>query len=137
MRKVLIFGLFFALGGILMAADMRIKLTNNNKTIIFLLNESPQSRAFYSQLPIKVSLQNYSTNEKIFSLEKRLPLENGIERGGKSGEIAYFSPWGNVAIYYGDFSQYRGLFVMGKAVEGGSLIADLEGEALIEQINAY
>jgi hypothetical protein len=34
------------------------------------------------------------------------------------GDIAYYAPWGNVAIYYKDFGYSKGLVLLGR-LDGG------------------
>ena len=50
-----------------------------------------------------------------------------IESDGPFGTIAYFSPWGNVVMYYSECGEYPGLYIMGKATEGKDLIEKLSG----------
>ena len=45
--------------------------------------------------------------------------------------MAYFSPWGNVVMYYGPFGSYPGLYLMGEAVEGAENIQTLSGTLTI------
>ena len=42
----------------------------------------------------------------------------GNEGGGEAGGLAFFSPWGNVVMYYDSFSSYPGLYILGEAIEG-------------------
>lgn len=46
---------------------MQISVQGNGHTIVFELNDSPAARSLYSQLPMTVRIENYSTNEKIFT----------------------------------------------------------------------
>lgn len=74
--------------------NMKICVSDGKNKIVYELNASGQSKSLYSQLPIKVQIENYSTNEKIFYPKEKIPLKNGIEGSGDSGTLAYFSPWG-------------------------------------------
>lgn len=106
---------------------MRIKVSAENAEVIFELNNSSASKSFYEQLPITVSVENYSTNEKIFSPSEKLDVSDVWEGSCLAGSIAYFSPWNNVAMYYGDAPEYRGLYPMGSAVAGAEKIGELSG----------
>ena len=112
--------------------NMKISVSDGKNKIVYELNGSEQSKSLYSQLPLKVQIEKYSTNEKIFYPKEKLPLKNGIEGSGDSGTLAYFSPWGNVVLFYGKFSEYPGLFILGKAVSGAENIKNLSGMVNVE-----
>lgn len=112
--------------------NMKISVSDGKNKIVYELNASGQSKSLYSQLPIKVQIENYSTNEKIFYPKEKIPLKNGIEGSGDSGTLAYFSPWGNIVLFYGKFSRYPGLFILGKAVSGAENIKNLSGIVNVE-----
>ena len=112
--------------------NMKISVSDGKNKIVYELNGSEQSKSFYSQLPLKVQIENYSTNEKIFYPKEKLPLKNGIEASGGFGTLAYFSPWGNVVLFYGKFSEYPGLFILGIAASGAENIKNLSGMVSVE-----
>ena len=108
--------------------NLKIKVVANGKEIVFALNDTSVSRSFYAQLPLTVAVENYSNNEKIFQPPKKLDCSKAV------GTIAYFSPWNNVCLYYGDMSRYPGLYVMGKAVSGTEQIRNIKGKVKIEAV---
>lgn len=112
--------------------NMKISVSDGTNKIVYELNGSEQSKSLYSQLPLKVQIEDYSTNEKIFYPKEKLPLKNGIEGSDDSGTLAYFSPWGNVVLFYGKFSEYPGLFILGKTVSGSENIKNLSGMVSVE-----
>ena len=112
--------------------NMKISVSDGKSKIVYELNGSEQSKSLYSQLPLKVQIENYSTNEKIFYPKEKIPLKNGIEGSGDSGTLAYFSPWGNIVLFYGKFSGYPGLFILGKAVSGAENIKNFSGMVSVE-----
>lgn len=114
-------------------AAMQISVQGNGHTIVFELNDSPAARSLYSQLPMTVHIENYSTNEKIFYPPGTLELGNTpLTRGGRAGGLAYFASWGNVILYYGTYGPYSGLYDLGTAVSGSEWIGTLSGEIVIE-----
>lgn len=132
--SVLIFALFGCLGfsenkG--NGGNMEIKVSDGKNEILFELNDTIQSKSLYAQLPLEVQVSNYSSNEKIFYPPQKLPNQNGIESAGGEGVLAYFSPWGNVVMFYGKFSEYPGLFILGKATSEADKIKDLNGKISI------
>lgn len=110
---------------------MKIKVNDGKNEILFELNDTIQSKSLYEQLPLEVSVSNYSSNEKIFYPPQKLPVQNGIEGSGGEGVLAYFSPWGNVVMFYGNFSRYPGLFILGKATNGADRIKNLSGKITV------
>ena len=116
------------------ATNMKIKVVANGKEIVFALNDTSVSRSFYAQLPLSVDVENYSNNEKIFQPPKKLDCSKAQEGACPVGSIAYFSPWNNVCMYYGDMSRYSGLYVMGKAVSGTEQIRNIKGKVKIEAV---
>ena len=114
--------------------NLKIKVVANGKEIVFALNDTSVSRSFYAQLPLTVAVENYSNNEKIFQPPKKLDCSKVQEGACPVGTIAYFSPWNNVCLYYGDMSRYPGLYVMGKAVSGTEQIRNITGKVKIETI---
>lgn len=114
------------------AAKLMIKVIANQNEIVFLLNDSSVARSFYAQLPLTVAAENYGNNEKVFQPPKKLDCSKAQEGACPVGTIAYFSPWNNVCLYYGDAPRYTGLYVMGKTVRGSELIRNISGKIKIE-----
>lgn len=110
---------------------MRIKVSSKDVEVIFELNDSSVAKSFYEQLPLTVSVENYGNNEKIFEPSKKLDTGNVWEGSCPTGSIAYFSPWNNIAMYYGDAPEYQGLYPMGNAVDGAENIGELEGDITV------
>ena len=109
-------------------------MPDTNLKIKVALNDTSVSRSFYAQLPLTVAVENYSNNEKIFQPPKKLDCSKVQEGACPVGTIAYFSPWNNVCLYYGDMSRYPGLYVMGKAVSGTEQIRNIKGKVKIEAV---
>lgn len=114
---------------------MKIKVTAGDYVIIFALNDTSAAVSLYEQLPMTVAVDNYSNNEKIFYADK-LDCTDVIEEDCPAGTLAYFSPWGNVVMYYGAAPQYPGLYILGEAVEGAENISNLTGEITITKADA-
>lgn len=102
--------------------------------IIFELNDSPAAQSLYDQLPLSIDVQDYGSNEKIFYPPEKLDTSNAILAEGPSGGLAYFSPWGNVVMYYSSYGPYNGLYQLGHAVSGAEWIETLSGTLQITQV---
>ena len=111
---------------------MQIKVTDGTNEIIFQLNNSSAATSLYSQLPLTLDVENYGSNEKIFYPPEKLDTSDVIEGACPAGTLAYFSPWGDVVMYYAPFGSYSGLYVMGEAVEGADCIKNLSGTITIK-----
>ena len=111
--------------------SMKIQIENNEATIIYELNESDGAKQLYEQLPLKVNVENFSTNEKIFYPPKELDTKNTPMANAKAGTLAYYEPWGNVVMFYGDFGKGNGLYELGNVISGKNDIQNLKGSLMI------
>jgi hypothetical protein len=93
----------------------KIRLTIDGKTIEATLLGNPTARDFVSVLPLALTLEDYAASEKISYLPRRLSTD-GAPAGADPtpGDIAYYAPWGNVAIFYKDAPYARGLVKLGR-----------------------
>lgn len=112
---------------------MNIRIQANGKTIVFELNDSSAAKSLYEQLPMTIEVENYSNNEKIFYPDKKLDISDTPLADAKEGTLAYYAPWGDVVMFYGDFGSASGLYELGEVVSGGDDIASLSGTIKIEQ----
>ena len=70
---------------------------------------------FVSLLPLTLALEDYASTEKISDLPKRLSTEDAPSDSDPSvGDIAFYAPWGNLAIFYRDAKYTNGLIILGK-----------------------
>jgi hypothetical protein len=62
---------------------------------------------------------DYAATEKISDLPRRLSTEGAPPGSDPSiGDITYYSPWGNLALFYKDFGYSKGLVKLGKIDSG-------------------
>lgn len=111
--------------------SMQIKIEANGSAVVFQLNGSQAARALYEQLPLSVEVENFSNNEKIFYPPDRLDTSDAPLAQGGAGTLAYYAPWGDVVMFYGDFSPNGSLFELGQAVSGAEQISTLSGTITI------
>lgn len=110
----------------------KISVQFGDHVIIYELNESEAAVSLYEQLPLTIESENFSTNEKIFYPPKSLNLTDGIKANGGSGVLAYYEPWGDVVMFYGDFNQNLSLYELGHVVSGEELIQEISGTITID-----
>jgi hypothetical protein len=102
---------------------LKIQITVNGKAITATLADNPTSRDFYTLLPLTLTLDDYATTEKIAYLPRKLSKDGapaGIEP--TIGDITYYAPWGNLAIFYRDFSYSDGLIKLGTINSGMEIL---------------
>jgi len=106
-----------------LVSTMKINIDVEGTTITATLDDSPAARDFASLLPLALTLQDYHSTEKISDLPRRLSTQGapaGIDPS--PGDITYYAPWGNLAIFYKDFGYSRGLVKLGAIVTGGEAL---------------
>lgn len=98
---------------------MEIRMTIGEIVLNARLLDNATSRDFLSLLPITLTLRDYAGTEKASDLPRRLSTD-GAPAGAAAavGDIAYYAPWGNLAIFYRDFGYAAGLVRLGKIESG-------------------
>lgn len=99
---------------------MKIQLSRDG--IVFAtatLDNNEGARQFAALLPLDLLLKDYASTEKIADLPAALPT-TGSPRGytPSAGDISYYAPWGNLAIFHQDFSYSSGLIRLGRLTSG-------------------
>ena len=106
------------------ARTMKINIRMKDRVIPATLNDSKAAHDFASLLPLSMTLKDYASTEKVSDLPRRLSTDGAPEGFDPSvGDIAYYSPWGNLAIYYRDFEYSSGLVPLGTLASGADLFA--------------
>jgi hypothetical protein len=94
---------------------MKIHLTIQDQVLTATLRDTPTARDFASLLPLTLTLEDYAETEKIGDLPRKLTTQGSPAGADPSvGDIAYYAPWGNLALYYKDFGYSDGLILLGK-----------------------
>jgi hypothetical protein len=91
--------------------------------------DSETTRDFISLLPLTLTLSDYAQTEKVSDLPRRLSTAgapDGVDPD--AGDIAYYAPWGNFAIYYRDFGYSSGLVKLGGIDSGVEELATMSGD---------
>jgi hypothetical protein len=97
------------------ANRMKINIRVGNEVVTATLIDSKTTQDFISLLPLTLTLEDYANTEKISDLPRRLSTEDAPPGSDPSvGDIAYYAPWGNLAMYYNDFGYSNGLVILGK-----------------------
>ena len=108
--------------------EFTINVTVNGDTVVFELNTSSAAKDLYGQLPLNISAENYGNNEKIFHPPEKLSTATTpLVSGARSGTLAYYAPWNNVVMFYGDFGSAPGLYELGHTMSGAEHIHKISG----------
>lgn len=104
----------------------RVRLTVAGKEAVLQLYDNITSRGFLQQLPLSLQLSDYAQTEKIAYLPIR-PATRGAPPGfaPSAGDVTYYAPWGNLAIFYKDFGFASGLISLGVVESGLDELASL------------
>lgn len=97
----------------------KIKIMIGDTALAATLYDNPTTRDFISLLPLYLTLEDYAGTEKISYLPKKLLTDDAPSVFDPSvGDITYYAPWGNLAIFYNDFGYANGLIKLGKMDQG-------------------
>ncbi|MCO5219163.1 MAG: cyclophilin-like fold protein [Thermomicrobiales bacterium] len=98
---------------------VQITLTLGDTVLTATMNDSQTSREFVGLLPLTLTLSDYNQTEKISDLPGPLTVDDSLPGFDPSpGDITYYAPWGNLAIFYRDFGPAAGLVHLGTIDEG-------------------
>jgi len=106
------------------AKTMKIRINIEGATVTGTLEDNPTARDFASLLPLSVPLADYARTEKVSDLPRKLSTDGAPAGFDPSiGDITYYAPWGNLAIFYQDFGYSRGLIKLGAIDSGGAALS--------------
>jgi hypothetical protein len=99
---------------------MNIRLTIDGHPVDAALNDSAAARDFADQLPLTLDLEDFHQTERIADLPRKLDTSGAPDAAVPTvGDLAYYAPWGNLALFYRDGdSASTGLVILGH-IDGG------------------
>jgi hypothetical protein len=113
------------------ARSMKIRLIIKGQTLPTTLYDNPSARDLYSLLPLTLTLEDYAATEKITHPPRKLST-TGAPAGftPAAGDIAYYAPWGNLALFHKGFSYSSGLVSLGR-IESGVEVLRAPGKVTV------
>lgn len=85
------------------STPMDIRVTIDGQEVEATLNDSPAARDLATQLPLTLDLKDFHGTERIADPPRKLTTDNAPEpQAPKTGDLAYYAPWGNLALFYKD-----------------------------------
>jgi hypothetical protein len=98
---------------------VQVVLRADGATVLVTLDDNDTSKDFVRLLPLELTLEDYAGTEKISYLPRKLSTRKApLGYLPHSGDVAYYAPWGNLALYYEGFDYSPGLIRLGQVQSG-------------------
>lgn len=111
--------------------NMKLRITLEERVITATLNDSKTTRDFISLLPLTLTLEDYAGIEKIGYLPRELSTQDMPAASDFTpGDLAYYAPWGNLAIHHHEFGYANGLVILG-TIDGGKEALIVPGSVMV------
>ena len=111
---------------------MQIRLTFGDSVMTANMLDNQSTRDFLAMLPLTLTLTDFHGTEKIADLPQRLSTADAPKGIGPDvGDITYYAPWGNLAIFYRDFGYSAGLVKLGSIDTGAAGLAARSGDIAV------
>ncbi|MEJ5868491.1 cyclophilin-like fold protein [Pseudokineococcus sp. 5B2Z-1] len=102
---------------------MDITLTTGDLALRGTLHDTPSALDLASLLPMDLSLGDFGETEKVSALPRRLDTDGEPDASTPDvGDIAYYAPWGNLAIFIRPAPRAQGLIRLGHLNRAEELI---------------
>lgn len=97
-----------------LAETFHIRIDLGADHVTATLEDNPTTRDLMSLLPLDLPAKDFMHFEKIAYLPRDLTTEGAPDSHTPvAGEIAYFAPWGNLAMFHADWNPSPGLVYLG------------------------
>ncbi len=104
-----------------------VRMSMNGNELLIELCDNPTARDLLSRLPLTLTFEDYASTEKITYLEPKLSVDDAPDGYDPSaGDLTLYAPWGNLALFYRDFSYSRGLIPIGRITSGLEKLTTLD-----------
>ena len=98
---------------------MKICLNVDGVVVVATLEDNAPAHDFVTLLPLSLTLKEYAVVERIADLPRKLSVaDTPAGTTPKTGDISYYAPWGNLAIFVADDAYASGLVRLGRIVTG-------------------
>ncbi|MDO5532821.1 cyclophilin-like fold protein [Sutterella sp.] len=113
LKKCVLVTALLTIGGGAMAAE--IFLTTGGVTHAVTIEDHDAAKSLIAMLPLDLKFEDYGSVERISYLPRKLTLGNAPTRTTPAaGDLTYYAPWGNLAVFIGSFRTSDGLVPLGK-----------------------
>ncbi len=120
LRRIFLILVYMLLSGFLFGDfAMKVLVVIDGKAFEAALQNNSAAADFYSMLPLELEFEDFASAEKIAFLKRKLNTKDSPDGyKGSAGDINYYAPWGNLAIFYKDSKFARGLVHLGSIDKG-------------------
>jgi hypothetical protein len=102
---------------------LKLRIDVEGTPITVTLDDNATARDFVLLLPLTLSLEDYAATEKVSDLPRRLSTNRAPPGFAPvTGDVTYYAPWGNLAIFHKDFRYSAGLVKLGKIDSGIAIL---------------
>lgn len=102
--------------------EMKVHIQLEGRSLTATLDDNAAAREFLALLPLSLTLTDYNSTEKVADLPISIQdAPPGIDPD--VGDIAYYAPWGNLAIFYRDFGYSTVLVKLGRLDSGAEALS--------------
>lgn len=101
------------------------------------LAETDAARELLKQLPLEIEISDFAGAEKIAYLPSKLKIsaaDRSLTGKGNPGVVAYYIPWGNIAMFYKGFNYDKDLTELAVFEAGAVEVLKSIGEAVSVRI---
>lgn len=92
-----------------------VEIVSGSRSWTAQIDDGPAAHDFLAQLPLALTLKDYGGNEKIADLPRPLTREGAPDAvTPHAGDVTFYAPWGNLAIFYRDGHHSPGLIRLGR-----------------------
>lgn len=101
------------------------------------LAETDAARELLNQLPLEIEVSDFAGAEKIAYLPSKLKIsaaDRSLKGKGNPGAVAYYIPWGNIAMFYKGFNYDKDLTELAVFEAGAVEVLKSIGEAVSVRI---
>lgn len=111
------------------SGETTVSLSWNGGEAVIALEDNATTRSLLAQLPTTMTFEDFNNTEKIAYPVSELSVDDSA-RGcdPEPGTVTLYAPWGNIAIFYEDWSASNELVMMGQVVSGLDALSSMSSD---------
>ena len=115
--------------GFTKAAERKIRLSWEDKEVVISLKDNKTAEDLISRLPMKAKIEDYNNTEKIIRFSEEIYIDPDAKGLSPAvGDVAVYAPWGNLCIFYKEWSYSDDLIPIGHVESGLSELTGMSGD---------
>lgn len=110
-----------------------VEMQIEGKTYRMELNGNDAARSFAARLPVRLQFEDYARTERIAYLNPKLDVGDApTHMTPQTGDLAYYIPWGNLAVFVRDFRPSESLVPLGRLEDEALRALAASGDRTVE-----